>query len=206
MGKQTSGQVAFSREQEVLDQIRRVLDAETPTEGQPGDPTYRAELERMANHYEQLLRESQLLTSVGDRLQRKLKSANMQLQDKNDQIERINQSLEAKNEELRITIDELTRARANRKAQTFILFMAIVLFLASELLEGIIESYIKTWLNNTSAAMSDFIVILSKVPLVFMLKPLETFLEKFYLRKAMERNRRSIVEKTLNDTQYSAES
>jgi hypothetical protein len=186
--------VAYSRENNVVDQYRDLLADETlhPAE------EYHAALNVIFKHYESLLNETKLLTSLGDRLQRKLRSTNLLLKQQAEEIQEINNNLNQKNIELKLTIDELTRAKASRKAQTYLLIITFLLFMLSESLENffdnnvnnIFEYLFQVELDNTFWASLPF-----KILILLLFKPIEGFLEKFFLRQAMDKDKRELLKK-----------
>lgn|GEM_PF-5848366 len=193
MSKNTND-VAYSRENNVVDQYRDLLADETlhPAE------EYHTALNVIFKHYESLLNETKLLTSLGDRLQRKLRSTNILLKQQSEEIQEINNSLNQKNIELKLTIDELTRAKASRKAQTYLLIITFLLFMLSESLENffdnnvnnIFEYLFQVELDNTFWASLPF-----KIMILLLFKPIEGFLEKFFLRQAMDKDKRELLKK-----------
>ena len=189
-----SNDVAYSRENNIADQYRELLSADEPKSAE----MYKSALADMFKHYESLLNETKLLTSLGDRLQRKLRSTNMLLKQQSEEIQEINSNLNQKNIELKLTIDELTRARASRKAQTYLLIITFSLFVLSEALESVVDNYINNVfeyvfnvdLDNTFWASMPF-----KVIILLLFKPIEGFLEKFFLRQAMDKDKRDLLKK-----------
>jgi hypothetical protein len=141
----------------------------------------KAQLQVFAKSHKKLLQEVKLLTSVGDRLQKKIKSANEMLQEQAEEIKKINKDLQDKNIELQFTIDELTKARAGKRATTIILIFAIVLFIITEILESTFESFF------TGANM--LIIYAFKVSLALGFKPIEGFLENAIIAHEMKLQR-----------------
>lgn len=117
----------------------------------------------LCSHYKDLINQTEVLTNIGDKLQNKLNTAN--------------NKLEIRNNQLRRTIDELTRAKVSKRAQSITIFIAIVLFLLSEsLIDPVIDRYTQNpWYN-----------ILSKVVIALIFKPLESFLEKRMLQQTFK--------------------
>lgn len=191
--------VAYSRENNVVDEYRDLLSDDTlhPAE------EYHAALHGIFKHYESLLNETKLLTSLGDRLQRKLRSTNILLKQQSEEIQEFNNNLNQKNIELKLTIDELTRAKASRKAQTYLLIITFVLFMLSESLENffdnninqIFEYLFQIELDNTFWASMPF-----KIVILLLFKPIEGFLEKFFLRQAMDKDKRELLKKVNANT------
>ncbi|SFC70368.1 protein of unknown function [Flexibacter flexilis DSM 6793] len=111
-----------------------------------------------------------VVTSISDRLQKKLNQANETLQQQAEEIRQINQDLNFKNKELQETVDALTKARAGRRAATIVLFIAVGLFIVSEAIEWVIE-------NMTQNVLAVYWVILIKLLIALLLKPIESVLE-----------------------------
>lgn len=111
-----------------------------------------------------------VVTSISDRLQKKLNQANETLQQQAEEIRQINQDLNLKNKELQETVDALTKARAGRRAATIVLFIAVGLFIVSEAIEWVIESM-------TQNVLAVYWVILIKLLIALLLKPIESLLE-----------------------------
>jgi hypothetical protein len=127
---------------------------------------YKDSFKDLCHNYSELLDQTRLITKVSDKLQNKLNSAY--------------EAVEIKNIELQNTIDELTKARVGRKAQTIILFIGLSLFVLEEIvLEPIVDNYIN---NNIWASLAIKLVI------AFLLKPLESLVEDWLLKKAKETN------------------
>ena len=72
------------------------------------------EYHTLANHYDKLLKETKVLTSVSDRLHHKLSDANTQLTKQKDEIGEINEELTTNNQVLQDTINELIKASPNK--------------------------------------------------------------------------------------------
>lgn len=68
-------------------------------------------LEKLSEHYEELLNNAKLITSISDRFQEKLKLANDKLQIQAEEINRINLELDADNRALKGDLTKLTKAR-----------------------------------------------------------------------------------------------
>ena len=122
---------------------------------------YKDSFKELCFNYSELLDQTKLITRVSDKLQNKLNSAY--------------ESLETKNIELQSTIDELTKARVGRKAQTIILFLGLSLFILEEL---ILEPFIDNYSTNIWLSLSIKLII------ALLLKPLESFIESFLLKAA----------------------
>lgn len=147
----------FKSETQILEKCEQLLAKEEVTVDE-----YKDSFKELCFNYSELLDQSRLITRVSDKLQNKLNSAY--------------EAVEVKNIELRNTIDELTKARVGRKAQTIILFIGLSLFVLEELvLEPIIDK----------ATGNDIWVSLGiKLVIAFLLKPLESFVESWLLTKA----------------------
>lgn len=189
---QKKSEVAYRRENELLEKYRAVADDDALTREE-----YKTAVDSLVKGYETLLGDTKLLTSVGDRLQRKLKSANMLLEQQAEEIQRINQDLQKTNVDLKNTIDELTRARASRRAQTFILVFAVVLMFLTEVLE---EAVIEDLTFFDSGVANFMISLIPKALIVLLLKPIEGYTERYFVRisvrsDAQQRERMEIQEK-----------
>jgi prefoldin subunit 5 len=126
---------------------------------------YKTSFKELCFNYSDLLDQTRLITKVSDKLQNKLNSAY--------------ESLEHKNIELQSTIDELTKARVGRKAQTIILFIGLSLFILEEIvLEPIIDSIVQ---NNI------WVSLVIKLVIAFLLKPLESFVESWLLKTTQKK-------------------
>ena len=146
----------FKNEVKILENSKRLLNEENIS-----DQEYKDSFKELVFNYSDLLSQTKLITKVSDKLQNKLNSAY--------------ESLEVKNIELQNTIDELTKARVGRKAQTIILFIGLTLFVLEELiLEPVIDNYSSNiWLG-----------LAIKLIIALLLKPLELFVEGFLLKAA----------------------
>ncbi|TAE01275.1 MAG: hypothetical protein EAZ97_03570 [Bacteroidetes bacterium] len=161
--------LVFEKEQNILQHSQKVLEESESL----SKIKWASEYETLMSSYAQLLNETKLLTSVSDRLQNKLNKAN-------DQIAK-------KNAELQETIDELTKAKASRKAGTIILLIAIGFFLFSEL----IDPYVMALVNATDSLFHSMIVpFLIKGVLVVVLKPIESFVEDRLLKLAQKQKKK----------------
>lgn len=125
------------------------------------------------NSYEDLLDQCKLITKVSDRLQNKINTANSKLEDKNI--------------ELQSTIDALTKARVGRKATTYVLIIAVVLFI---LTEALIEPPVEEWahatfsVDETVTNMELTIGLILKGMLALLLKPIEMVVERTMMKRA----------------------
>lgn len=136
--------------------------------GQASDEEFKAKLEETALYYEELINQAQLITKVSDRLQHKLNN--------------LNDKLNVKNVELQETIDELTKARASRKATTIVLMVAVVLFLVSE---AVLEPYIESHTTNVYLGFG------AKFALMLLLKPIDFVVEKWLMADAIKKAKKA---------------
>jgi DNA-binding response OmpR family regulator len=84
--------------------------------------------------------------------------------------------VEQKNKELQLTIDQLLRTRAGKKATTIVLVVSISAFMLEEILENIFSNF----------AQSNFYLLISlKLMLLLLLKPIELLLETYILKRPM---------------------
>jgi hypothetical protein len=173
-------EIAYQRENELLIKFKTVAQSEDLSKEE-----YRTAIDELLKSYTTLLSDTKLLTSVGDRLQRKLKGANMLLQQQSEEIQRINDNLQLTNVELKNTIDELTKARASRKAQTFILIFVVVLMVATEVMEEFfIEKFVDTYFVDWDKIFQFMIGLIPKALIVMLLKPIEGYTERYFIRQA----------------------
>lgn len=173
----TNNQPKLPKDTETINQLENLinnLDNIPPEE-------LKSQLQIFAKNHKKLLQEVKLLTSVGDRLQKKIKSANEMLQEQAEEIRKINKDLQDKNIELQFTIDELTKAKAGKRATTIILIFSIALFIVTEVLESTFEAFFK--------GANMLIIYGFKVFLAVGFKPIEGLLEKAIIAKEMKRQR-----------------
>jgi hypothetical protein len=182
--KKSSSDVAYARETETLSRFKQLVGREDISKEEALEG-----LSTMLKDYDRLLTDVKLLTSVGDRLQRKLKSANVMLREQSDEIRSINENLQVTNTELKLTIDELTKTRAGRKAQTYVLTVTIILFFISELLEKVMENYLNSSTSEQIVAWG------MKLLLVLLIKPLEGYIEQRLVRAAMNQKSRELLDR-----------
>jgi hypothetical protein len=185
MAKESStAEVAYGREEELVVRFKALAIKEDISREE-----YTAAIDEFGKAYESLLADTKLLTSVGDRLQRKLKQANALERAQRDQIKLQAEDLQSKNVALQTTLDELSKAKASRKAQAFILILAITLFVGTEVLERVFDSFVDV------DTVKGFLVSNGlKVVLVIALKPLEGYLEAYFVRQAISKEKRELVE------------
>ncbi len=148
-------------------------------------PTNTAEeLKIITSHYEELLDQTVLITRISDRLQKKLDKTNDKLQNLNDQ-------LNDKNIELHLTIEDLVKAKAGRKATTIVFVFALILFVFSE---ALIEPYIDSYADNIYLSLS------IKALIAMSIKPLEMFVEKRLLKSARKRAEKVMAENEVKES------
>ena len=166
----------FQKELDILDNAKQLV----------SDPnlkreTLAEEYLNLSKHYEKLIKETKVLTSVSDRLHYKLNDANNTLQKQKDEIGEINEELTTNNQVLQDTINELIKARIGQKASSIVLLIAIVLFVVSE---GMIEPVIE---QNTD---SEYIGLLLKGIIALLLKPIDVLVEWLLMRKTLNKMRK----------------
>ncbi|MDX2062791.1 MAG: hypothetical protein SFY70_07000 [Bacteroidia bacterium] len=179
MSVEDSQDTAYSREQDILVQYRTLAG-----QADLSVVAAREALSDLTRQYERLVDDTKLLTSVGDRLQRKLKSANLMMREQAEEIKRVNATLQEKNVTLQLTIDELTRAKASRRATALVLVAAFVLFLVSELLEETADTYFASVVGSDWGNAVSWIF---KIVLVLLFKPAEQLLERRILKNNQKR-------------------
>lgn len=133
------------------------------------------------NHYEDLLDQCKLITKVSDRLQNKINTANSKLEEKNVQLQQ--------------TIDALTEARVGRRAATYVLIIAVFLFIVSE---AWIEPPIENWAEdhkNWDEASVFWTAIALKGVLVLLLKPIEMIVESTLMKSARKQAQKDAEKK-----------
>lgn len=184
MSIKASNDIAYSRENEVVAQYKAIISSDDMAR-----EDYLEASRAVLSHYQRLLDDTKLLTSMGDRLQRKLKSANLLLKQQSEEIQDINDDLQKKNVELKLALDEITRAKVSRKARTYAIVMAFSLFLFSELMEAYFDSFLDNF----------FISFSLKILLFVLLKPIESFFEDLLLKQSMSKDKRYLLKKILNE-------
>ncbi len=132
-----------------------------------------AKFEEFCTSYEDLLDQCKLITKVSDRLQNKINTANSKLEDKNV--------------ELQNTIDALTKARVGRRATTYVLIIAVVLFI---LTEALIEPPVERWAHDEFSPgdevtnMEMAVGLTLKGLMALLLKPIEMIVERTMMKRA----------------------
>lgn len=89
------------------------------------------------------------------------------------------QQIEQKNIELQNTINELTITKISRKAKALTLVIAVVLLLAEEPIIGLVQTHV--------GAINEYLAIGAKILIVLMLKPIDSAIEHFMLKKTVLR-------------------
>jgi len=172
MGKQQ----LFQHEITVLERSRAVVEDDSKEKSE-----IVGEYKNLCDHYEEMLDQSKLITKVSDKLQNKLNTANSALADKNVELQQ--------------TIDELTKARIGKKAATITFGLAVVLFVLSEgvldpVVEGLAMKIFKDHDNTKSFIDYSTIILIAsmfgKLIMALLLKPLETFIEEYLLKRALK--------------------
>lgn len=134
---------------------------------------YKEDLEDFSNDYEELVAQAKVITRVSDRLQKKLDTANVHIREQNEEIK-------IKNLKLEETISELAKAKIGRRASTIMLIVALALFFLEQyFLQPIIEENIPLNFH--------FLSIIILVGLFFVVKFLESGLEKHFLKQEQQR-------------------
>ena len=169
MGKKSN---VFHKEVSILEKVK--LDI---AEGNLTDKDINGAYQELSQHYEKLLKDTKVLTSVSDRLHHKLNDANQQLNTKTNEIGEINEELEVNNQLLQDTVDMLVEAKVSQKASSIVLLIAILLFIVSEVfLEPIIEQNIE----------GEYVGLLLKGMIALLLKPIDILVERFMMKRAIK--------------------
>jgi hypothetical protein len=177
MAEANSSDIAYSRESEIIGRYRTLAHKESITPVEAGQA-----LQEMCTNYERLLDDSKLLTSIGDRLQRKLKSANLMMREQAEEIKRVNANVQEKNIELQLTVDELTKTKASRRATALVFTFIVALFIITELIEQLLDNILSSTVANSNVVIA--ISWTLKTILVVAFKPAEAFIEKRILKRS----------------------
>lgn len=177
MAGQSTSDIAYSRESEIISHFRSLA-----TKPERSPEQIAEALKDLTNHYERLLDDSKLLTSVGDRLQKKLKGANLMLREQAEEIKRANSAIQEKNVALQESLDALTKAKASRRASALLIIVALILFLAAEVPEPWIESGLSRFGGAGYVAIWGI-----KIALTLLLLPIQSTLEKVILKQETKR-------------------
>lgn len=136
---------------------------------------FKEDLDHFSDQYEELVAQAKVITRVSDRLQKKLDTANTQIKEQNLEIK-------DKNDVLKVTVDQLVKARVGRRASTIMLTVALVLFIVEQIfLQPIIE-------ENITIPFMDLGIL---IVLFFIIKSLESTLESYF----MNQEKKKILEK-----------
>lgn len=156
-----SARHVFTKETDILNHCKGLAEKDNiETED------YKNEYKELCKNYEDLLVQGKLITKVSDRLQNKLNNAN--------------DALALKNFQLQDTIDELTKTKIGKKATTIVLILVVVLFLISEALDPLIETY-----TGHNLALG----LIFKALIAILLKPLESFVESYMMKRVKEKKK-----------------
>ena len=176
MAKESTDDGAFAGETETLRKFDEFSKRENVTIEE-----YTVGIKELFTSYKRLFGDVKMLTKMGDRQQRTIKSNMLVLKLQKEEIERFSEEVKEKNVALQETIDELTRAKASRKAATIAFSIAIGLFICTEFLENSVDAYTVAWGVWGIVASISF-----KLLLVVSTKPIEPLLEKQLLKSAMK--------------------
>ena len=126
---------------------------------------------QLLENYEELIDQVKIITKISDRLQKKLNKTN-------EKLEQTNNQLHDTNIKLNETIDALTEAKIGRKAATIVMFVAIALFIVSEVwIEPIIEQHFGKGLVGLGL----------KLVVAILIKPGEDMTNKYMLKQARKK-------------------
>jgi hypothetical protein len=149
MSKMSREEKLFRNENNVLEHYQKIVNREIVT------PDQDMALRKLTHKYKSLLDQTRFLTWISGRLERKLHRKNRELWDNNTRLQQ--------------TLDELTKAEAERSATAIIYFIAIVLFVLE-------EYFVEPFVNMVGGSIGYSILI--KLAIVLMLKLSEGFIEK----------------------------
>ena len=175
-----ANQSIYQNELNNLDQSKNFLKREDYSQME-----LQLEFKKLVENYEELIDQVKIITKISDRLQKKLNKTNDALENSNTQLGDLNNQLNQ-------TIDQLTEAKIGRKAGTIVMFLAIGLFIISEVvLEPIIDEAFK---DNA------YVGLFLKLIVAILIKPGEDFANKYMLKKArkqqmMEQEEKMAAEK-----------
>lgn len=162
----------FHKEASILESVKHGI-----SQGNLSKEEIESGYQELSDHYEKLLKDTKVLTSVSDRLHHKLTDANQQLKNQSDEIHEINEELKLNNQVLQDTVDMLMKAKVSQKASSIVLLIAIVLFVVSE---GWIEPIIE---QNTSGK---YVGLLLKGVIALLLKPIDILVERLLMKRAIK--------------------
>ncbi|MCP4459745.1 MAG: hypothetical protein GY816_17240 [Cytophagales bacterium] len=132
---------------------------------------YKDDLDEFGDQYEELVAQTKVITRVSDRLQKKLDSANLQIREQNDEIK-------DKNLELEGTVLLLAKAKVGQRAALIMMIIALCLFISEQLL---LEPYIASHIDIPFAGTGILLI------LFFVIKGLESGLEKYFMNKEKQK-------------------
>jgi len=170
-----SNQSIYQNELDNLDQSKKFLQRENYSQME-----MQLEFKKLVENYEELIDQVKIITKISDRLQKKLNKTN-------DALESSNVQLADLNNQLNKTIDQLTEAKIGRKAGTIVMFLAIGLFIISEvILEPIID---KAFVDQK------YVGLALKLVVAILIKPGEDFANNYMLKKARKQQMKEQKEK-----------
>ncbi|OIP01999.1 MAG: hypothetical protein AUJ98_02790 [Bacteroidetes bacterium CG2_30_33_31] len=145
------------------------------------------EYKKLVENYEELVDQVKIITKISDRLQGKLNTTN-------EKLEFLNAELNDKNIQLKEAITAVTEAKIGRRASTIVLFVAILLFIAtSAILEPQIDNLVTYFFGTSKPLISPFwIGITLKCLLALLIKPGEKLLEDSMLKKEQAKHLKNI--------------
>jgi hypothetical protein len=162
-----AGQSIYQKELENLEQSKKFLQRNEYSKIE-----MQLEFKKLVENYEELVDQVKIITKISDRLQNKLNKTN-------DALEASNVQLADLNHQLNETIDQLTEAKIGRRAGTIVLFIAIGLFIVSEV-------FIEPRIDDMFADNS-LVGLSLKLVVAILIKPGEDFANKYLLKKARKK-------------------
>ena len=132
---------------------------------------YKDDLDEFGDQYEELVAQTKVITRVSDRLQKKLDGANLQIREQNDEIK-------DSNLELTETVTQLAKAKVGKRASTIMLTIALGLFVLEQVY---LEPYIDANIDIPYAGIGILLI------LFFIIKGLESALEKYFMNKEKQK-------------------
>lgn len=132
---------------------------------------YKEDLDEFGDQYEELVAQTKVITRVSDRLQKKLDGANLQIRTQNEEIT-------DKNLELESTVLQLAKAKVGRRASFLMMIIALGLFVLEQVF---LEPYLAANIDIPYAGLGILLI------LFFIIKGVESALEKFYLNKEKQK-------------------
>ena len=156
----------YQREADFLERSKAFLNKDDYTREE-----LQLEYKHLLENYEELVDQVKIITKISDRLQKKLNKTN-------EKLEKTNNELHDTNIKLNETIDALTEAKIGRRAATIVMFVAIALFIVSEVwIEPIIEAHFGKGLVGLGL----------KLVVAILIKPGEDLTNKYMLKKARKK-------------------